>query len=401
LFDYVSLILEEVSDRRDHPREPGKLGDLGILVDKAVGNERDLLLAGSFLGGLFHAGIRPNQPRSNKVEALQARSGFILLNSPKDRLKLVVALGGNALESPEEDGSYEAQRQNASKASVEVASLVQSGNTVVLTHGNGPQVGNLEVQQEKSIGTIPAMPLHVLGAMTQGQIGYILQQELTNELGRMKVDASVIGVITRTLVSREDSAFKNPTKPVGPFYDKETADQLVREKGFSVAQVKPTGKRIYRRVVPSPDPIRVVEANLVKRLVEDGVMVIAAGGGGIPVVEESDGSLAGVDAVIDKDLAAERLAEAVGADALLIVTNVAGVSVDFGKATERVLRRISSDQARDLMNRGEFLKGSMLPKVEACLRFVGHEGRRAFICKLGQMEECLNGSAGTEIVANL
>ena len=311
-------------------------------------------------------------------------------------MRIVVAVGGNALERPEEKGTYEEQLRNVRVACGELVQLLAKGHQLLITHGNGPQVGTLALQQEKARVDLPAQPLHVLGAMTQGQIGYMIQQTLQNAAGRARVSESIISIVTQVLVDRSDPAFKNPTKPIGPFYDLETSERLKAERGYVMAKVKPEGVRAYRRVVPSPEPIRIVEAEAIKRLFDEGdVVVIASGGGGIPVVANGEGELEGVEAVVDKDLAAEKLAEAVKAEELLILTDVDGVKLNFGTPKERSLKRLTVGDAKRYLQEGEFLAGSMKPKVLACVRFTEWGGRRAVIASLGRAVESLEEKAGT------
>jgi len=310
-------------------------------------------------------------------------------------LRIVVALGGNALMRPEEKGTYEDQVRNVQVACTEIAELIRRGDRVLLTHGNGPQVGYLALQQERARVELPSQPLHVLGAMTQGQIGYMIQQTLQNLLTRDASQGSVVSVVTQVLVDANDPAFKNPTKPIGPFYDAEAAEKLRAERGYVLTKVKPAGVRVYRRVVPSPDPIRIVEAEEIKRLVDEGFVVVASGGGGIPVVKNEKGALVGVDAVIDKDLAAEKLAEAVKAETLLILTDVDSVKLNFGRPGEKSLRSLTLSDAKRYMEEGQFLSGSMKPKVQACVRFLEWGGARAVISSLSLAIESLEGNAGT------
>lgn len=312
-------------------------------------------------------------------------------------MRVVVALGGNALERPDEEGSYEELVRNVRIACVDIVNLIRAGHDVVVTHGNGPQVGNLALQQEKSEGDIPIQPLHVLGSMTQGQIGYMIERELINRMNLEGHPSPVVTVITQILVDRSDAAFKNPTKPIGPFYDAEGADRLVKERGVTMMKVKAEGKRIYRRVVPSPEPLGIVEAETLGKLVESGAVVIACGGGGIPVTQNKKGELEGIDAVIDKDLAAEKLAESVRAEALLILTDVDSVKLDFGKPTERSIALMTVSEARKRIAEGQFLKGSMLPKVTACVRFVESGGEHAIICALGRALDGIKGKSGTRV----
>lgn len=310
-------------------------------------------------------------------------------------MKVVVALGGNALENEQDDRSFDGQMRNVRRACEDVVDLIELGHRPIITHGNGPQVGDLLLQQECAREEVPERPLHLLGAMTQGEIGSMLQCALQGMLARQDGTTPVASVITHTLVDKGDPAFGAPSKPVGPFYDRETAERLASKKGFSLSKVEPGGSAAYRRVVPSPEPIRIVEASVIERLVELGVTPICVGGGGIPVSESGDGGLEGVEGVIDKDLATERLAEEVGADGLLILTDVDGVKLDYGKPNERSVRRMTLAQAEERAAEGHFLPGTMLPKVTACTRFVRSGGSFAAIARLGGASAAVRGSGGT------
>jgi len=310
---------------------------------------------------------------------------------------ILVALGGNAIKKADEKGTYEEQMRNVKETCRQIVELIKRGHRIVITHGNGPQVGNLLIQQECAKDTIPPQPLHVLGAMTQGQIGYMLQQTLINMLRKEGLNIPVITVITQVLVNAKDSAFKNPTKPVGPFYTKREAEKLAKEKGYIVKKVR-LGIKPYRRVVPSPKPMGIIEYEAIRKLVELGAIVIASGGGGIPVIENEHGELEGVDAVIDKDLAGEVLAEAIGADILLILTDVEKVKLNFGKPNEKDIEVMSVKEAKQYMAEGHFPPGSMGPKVEACIRFIEHGGELAIITSLDKAVEALEGKTGTKIV---
>ena len=313
-------------------------------------------------------------------------------------MRIVVAVGGNALERSEERGTYEEQIRNVRVACAELVQLLAKGHQLLITHGNGPQVGNLALQQEKARADLPTQPLHVLGAMTQGQIGYMIQQTLQNLAGHARINKSIISIVTQVLVDRSDPAFKNPTKPIGPFYDFEASERLKAERSYVMTKMKPEGVRVYRRVVPSPEPIRIIEAEAIKRLFDEGGVVVASGGGGIPVAMNGEGELEGVDAVVDKDLAAEKLAEAVGAEELLILTDVEGVKLNFGTPKERSVRRLTIDEAKRFLEAGEFLAGSMKPKVQACVRFTVWGGRAAVITSLGKAVESMEGKAGTTFI---
>lgn len=314
-------------------------------------------------------------------------------------MKLVVALGGNALERPGQSGRYEEQVQNVRVACAQVYEIIKQGHRVILTHGNGPQIGYLAIA-ESSTTEVKQQPLHVLGAMSQGEIGYLIQRELGNLFRRDGRRTSVVSVVTQVLVNSGDAAFKNPTKPIGPFYDEATARRLERERGFAVKRVLPNGERPWRRVVPSPDPISIVEQDWIAHLGEASSVVIAAGGGGIPVVRSHSGDLEGVDAVLDKDLAAEKLAEAVGAEGLLLLTNIDGVHLDFGGKDERRVDSLTVSEAQKLLSLGSFPPGTMGPKVMACVRFLEWGGRLAVIGRLEEAVEVLAGSTGTRFVSD-
>jgi len=313
-------------------------------------------------------------------------------------LRILVALGGNALKQAHEKGTFEEQLKNVRIACYRLVELVKKGYELVITHGNGPQVGNLAIQQEMAEEIVPPQPLHVLGAMTQGQIGYMLQQTLTNILSSEGIKKDVIAVVTQVLVKKNDPAFNNPTKPIGPFYTREEAEKLTLKKGYIIRKVKLSGERVYRRVVPSPDPIRIVEGDLIKNLVDMGFIVIASGGGGIPVILNKNGEYEGIDAVIDKDLAGEKLAEAVKADIFLILTDVEKVKLNFGKPYEEDIDFMTLEEAKKYFKEGHFLPGSMAPKILACIRFLEWGGKKAVITSLDKAVEALNGKTGTHII---
>ncbi len=308
--------------------------------------------------------------------------------------RVVIALGGNAIKQPDERGTAEEQIRNVRTACRQIVEIIRRGYEVVLTHGNGPQVGSLAIQQEQARELVPPQPLVVLGAMTQGQIGYLLQQALRNEL--MDVKRPIVTVVTQVLVDKDDPDFRDPHKPIGPFYSEEEAKALMEERGWVMRRVRPEVERGWRRVVPSPRPLAIIEGGAVRRMVDDGMIVIASGGGGIPVIERG-GRLEGVDAVIDKDLAGEILAEEVGADVFLILTDVESVKLDYGKPSERTIRRMTIEEAKRYLLEGHFPPGSMGPKVEACIRFIEHGGKRAIIGSLREGLEAIEGKAGTQI----
>ena len=307
--------------------------------------------------------------------------------------KIVIALGGNALGNTSTE-QLELVRETAKP----IVDLIQDGNEVVIAHGNGPQVGmiNLGLATAARNGAIKGdMPFPECGAMSQGYIGYHLQNAIGNELTRRGIDKEVCTIVTQVLVDENDPAFENPTKPVGGFYDKDAAEKISREKGFKMVEEAGRG---YRRVVPSPKPIDVIEKKTVERLIAAGNVVITVGGGGIPVVLR-DGLLYGTPAVIDKDFASEKIAELIDADILIILTTVEKVAVNYKKPNEKWLSRMTLDEANEYISQGQFAPGSMLPKVQACVMFAQSKpGRVALITSLDKALQALNGETGTRIV---
>jgi len=308
-----------------------------------------------------------------------------------DRL-ITIALGGNALLQYGQKGTFEEQLANARRTSRQLVELMRRRYRLVITHGNGPQVGAILLQQEAGASQVPAMPLHACGAMSQGLIGYMIQQSLINELRRAGIDAPVVTVVTQVLVSRDDEAFQNPTKFIGPWYPEDEAKE--KEKLGWVMKLD-VGKG-WRRVVPSPDPIGQVEIEAIKRMVEAGIVVIASGGGGIPVVDGTE--LRGVDAVIDKDLAGERLATSLNAEVYMILTDVEKVAINFKRPGERFLDVMTLEEARMYYEEGHFPPGNKGPKVKAAMRFVERTGRLAIITSLDKVVDALDGKTGTRIV---
>jgi carbamate kinase len=295
----------------------------------------------------------------------------------------------------EETGTYDEQLRNAVECSKRIAALVANGYRVVLVHGNGPQVGTLMIQNEESCTVVPPNPLHSCVAQTQGQMGHMLQMCLGNALAEVGKPMPVITVLTQSEVDRNDPAFGDPFKPVGPFYSEQRARRLMRNHGFRMVEDSGRG---WRRVVPSPEPKRILESAVISNLVESGALVIAAGGGGIPVVREPDGTLHGIDAVIDKDLAAQQLAHDLNADLLVILTNVDKVAINYRQPNEQWLDRVSTRQMRVYQGEGHFQLGNMGTKVEAAVRFVeSAPGRRAAIGRLECLAEVLAEQTGTWI----
>lgn len=306
--------------------------------------------------------------------------------------RIAVALGGNALIRRGEPGSIEVQRHNLETAARALVDLAQrSGAEIVLTHGNGPQVGLLAIQAEMAAGVVPVPPLDVLGAESQGQIGYLISQALHAAFLERGISREIAVIVSQVVVRGDDPAFANPTKPVGPVYDEATARAHAAERGWSIA---PDGAH-WRRVVPSPPPLRLVEAPSIRSLVEAGVLVIASGGGGVPVAELPDGRFEGREAVIDKDLAAVVLARAVGADGLLLLTDVDAVYQDWGTAGAEPIRQMSPEEAYAGLAAGAWPAGSMGPKIRACADFLSHGGRFAAIGRLEDAAALAWGRAGT------
>jgi carbamate kinase len=302
---------------------------------------------------------------------------------------VVVALGGNVLTREGQAGTGEEQEANARLMARAVARIIDADWRVVITHGNGPQVGNLAIQQEEGAGMVPSQPLFVLGSMTQGQIGHVLGTAVAEASG-----TEVVTVLTHVEVDRDDPAFTDPTKPIGPFFSEGQAHRLAEKRGWAVRQDAGRG---FRRVVPSPDPRSILEADAIGTLVEQAYTVIAAGGGGVPVVRRGR-RWAGVDAVIDKDLSAERLASDIGADTLLLLTGVDRVALDFGTPDERPLTVVSVEEARELLADGQFPPGSMGPKVTAAIRFVEGGGAQAIITSPRRATAALAGTHGSRVV---
>jgi carbamate kinase len=308
---------------------------------------------------------------------------------------VVVALGGNALSPAGGTGDVREMRAELARTAVVLADLVEQGIPLVVTHGNGPQVGRILLQQEYASQWVPPMPMDVCGALSQGQIGYLLAQTLDAAFGARGLQTRVLCLVTQVVVDGRDPAFRRPTKPVGPTYDEADAARIAQETGH-VFQPMPDGK--WRRVVASPVPVRIVEADSLREIVSAGHVVVAAGGGGVPVVEDGNG-LRGVEAVVDKDLTAARLALLLEADQLAILTDVARVQSGFGTAQARELAALSAQQAQAMLDSGEFGEGSMGPKVRACVDFVGGGGRRAVIGALASARDVVLGDAGTVIEA--
>lgn len=319
--------------------------------------------------------------------------------SPRRKPLCVMALGGNAIDPPDTEGTYEAQMAAIERTAKQVVDVMKAGYKVVLTHGNGPQVGSLLLQQEQA--DLPPQPLSVCGAMTQGQIGYMLSQQMYEQLEQRWKHVPVACLITQTIIDPADPAFENPTKPIGPFVDEKRAAEM-RTEGMAVTKVRDTGDRDYRRVVPSPEPRGIVEEVPVKRLIDQRDLVICGGGGGVPVARQP-GSISGYDAVVDKDLLTQVIGNVLDANYLMILTDVDGVYRNYGDPDEEFIDKIDATTLREHLEAGEFPPGSMGPKVEAVIRFIEGESertRRGIITSLSNAVDALESGAGTHVISS-
>jgi len=306
---------------------------------------------------------------------------------------MLLAVGGNALIRTGEKGTTAEQLANARKTAAEIVGLCRQGHRIVLTHGNGPQVGAELLRSERAASQVPGHPLDVCDASTQGEIGYLLQQSLESELKAAGLHVPVVTVLTQSVVALDDPAMLHPTKPIGPFYSRADAEERQRQFGWEIVEDAARG---YRRVVPSPEPIEIVELEVIRDLVEQGVLVIACGGGGIPVVWKN-GRLEGVEAVIDKDRASALLASCLGVDLFVISTDADYVYLDYKKPTQRPLGRVVASELEVHLKAGQFPPGSMGPKVESVLRFLRAGGRQAIITSCENLCVAIAGLAGTQI----
>lgn len=309
----------------------------------------------------------------------------------------VVALGGNALLRGNEVGTIQQQEKNTYKTCMNLVSLLKGGYELVITHGNGPQVGNIMLRNEAGYKEykIPQMPLDICVADSQGGIGYMIERQIENILRENNIRKNVVTVVTQVVVDKNDPAFSEPTKPVGRFYLKEEAELLARSGGFIFKE--DSGKRGWRRVVPSPEPKEIVNKKTIRDLVTRGNIVIAAGGGGVPVYRDENKNINGVEAVIDKDLASSLLAKEIGAEAFFILTDVSNVYVNFHKPNQIKLEKLSASEAEEYLERGEFADGSMGPKILAAIRFVNSGGKETIITESTQLS---SPDSGTRIIAN-
>jgi len=316
------------------------------------------------------------------------------MSAAKRRLALI-AFGGNALLSERQKGTQEEQIENAEQAARLMASVVRKGYELIIVHGNGPQVGNLLIQQEAAAGRIPSYSLDICDAMTEGSMGYMLERALVNEFRRHSVDKEATTVVTMVLVDKNDPAFAKPTKPVGPFYTVDRAKDLMIEKNWTMVEDAGRG---WRKVVASPKPIDIVPRWIISDLVRAGRIVIAAGGGGIPVILNANGLYEGVEAVIDKDYASSLIARETGVDLFIILTAIDRVCVDFGKSTQRDLPVLPVSEAKRLLAEGQFPPGSMGPKIRAAIEYIEAGGNEVLITDAAHLRAALLGRSGTRIV---
>jgi carbamate kinase len=309
------------------------------------------------------------------------------------RKKAVVALGGNALIKEGQEGNIFEQFANTREVTKFIVKMIKDGWYIVITHGNGPQVGAILLQNDIAKDVTPPMPLGICVAESEGFIGYMIQQCLSNSLKKANIDKSVVTLITQVLVDENDSSFSNPTKPIGPFYDDEEAIEI-KNDGYKMKK-QTDGWRI---VVPSPDPKSIVEGEIINKMLDEDIIVIASGGGGMPVIEKKGWGLDGLEAVIDKDLASERIAEAINADILLILTNVEKVYINHGTSNQKPLDKISLKDLKKYYKKGHFPPGSMGPKILAAIRFIESGGKKVIISHVEKGWEALNGKTGTHIL---
>ncbi len=308
---------------------------------------------------------------------------------------MVIALGGNALIREGQRGAISEQFENVHKSLDGIIYCLKQGYTVVITHGNGPQVGQMLLMVEASKAQVPELSLGVCVADTEGTIGYMIQQSLTNRLRKEGNDRCVVTLLTQVIVDKNDRAFHNPTKPIGPFFTREEAERLHREKGWHIVE---DAHRGYRRVVASPNPLNIVEERAIKNLLKAGDIVIAAGGGGIPVILKEDGTLEGVDVVIDKDLASSVLARDIKAHCLMMLTGVEHVFYNFKQPDERPISTLTVGEALKYLEEGHFPPGNMGPKIQAAINFLNWGGELVIITSIDKVQEALEGKTGTRIV---
>ncbi len=308
-------------------------------------------------------------------------------------MRLTIALGGNAILKPGEKGRYSEQFANVYSTCRQIGQLALKGHEIIITHGNGPQVGNILIQQEAGSSRVPAMPLDACGSQTQGFIGYMIQNSLFNILRELGLKKNAAAVVTQVLVDENDPAFKKPSKPVGPFFDRKHAKKMINSS--EETWIEDSG-RGWRKVVASPEPLKIIESEIINSIIENGEIVIASGGGGIPVIEKK-GHLRGVEAVIDKDRAGCILAENSFSDLFLILTDVENAMINYGTDKEKKIKKASISDMEEYIKQGQFGNGSMRPKVESAVKFVKDTGNKSVITSIEKVVDAADGKAGTII----
>ncbi|MCK5636284.1 MAG: carbamate kinase [Thermoplasmatales archaeon] len=306
--------------------------------------------------------------------------------------KAIVALGGNALIKKGQEGTIYEQFENTRQVIKSIVKIIKEGWDVVITHGNGPQVGAILLQNDLAKDITPPMPLGICVAESEGFIGYMIQQCLSNALHKANIDRPVVALITQVLVDEDDDTFKNPTKPIGPYYSEEEIDEI-KEEGFKVKEFKDG----WRILAPSPDPKSIVEGDIINKLLDDNIIVIATGGGGMPVIEKEGWGIDGLEAVIDKDLASERLAESIDAELLLILTNVEKVYLNYNTPEQKALENVSLKDIKKFYADGHFPPGSMGPKILSAIRFLEYGGKKVIISDVEKGWEAFQGKTGTHV----
>lgn len=314
----------------------------------------------------------------------------------KKHRRIIIALGGNALIKKEQEGTISEQFDNTIESLKNIMGIIKAGHDVIITHGNGPTIGHMMIRVEAGLDQAPYVPLGICVADSQGGIGYMIELCLHNLLYQEKIDKKTVTIITPVLVSANDPSFKKPTKPIGLFYTKEEAEAMTKKHDDWIIKEDPG--RGYRRVVPSPFPLEIVNKETIKKMSDEGFIVIAAGGGGVPVKYRKDGTLKGIPAVIDKDLTAAVLAKDVNADTLMILTAVDKVSLNYGKKNQKNLNSLTINEAENYLKKGHFPEGSMGPKIQAAILFLKNGGKDAIICSIEKAKEALEGKAGTRIL---
>jgi carbamate kinase len=312
----------------------------------------------------------------------------------KNKLALI-AFGGNVMLPANSRGSAREQYNNTKKAARLMVNIIKKGYELIIVHGNGPQVGNILIQMESASNIIPPLPIDVCDAMTEGSMGYMLERALMNELRKNSIDKEVASILTQVIVSKEDKAFENATKPIGPFYNSFRAQKLIKEQKWEMVEDAGRG---FRRVVPSPKPIDIVPKKTIRTMVEKGIVVIAAGGGGIPVYINGSGYIDGVEAVIDKDHASSLIAREAGVDLFIILTGVDRVCRNFGQENEQPINKMDIKEAAGMMETGQFPPGSMGPKIQAAIDYISGGGREVIITSAEKLKAALIGRSGTRIV---